>query len=246
VFTKSQEKLALSLLHEKKELPNVIVLKHKDFHEGVVGLIAGKIKEKYNRPTIILAPHEKIINGEKVDVVKGSARSIEGFHIKEAFDEITHLTLGHGGHAMAGGLSIKASDFDEFDKEINKLANKYLTKEDYVKKVYLDSVVSDNEIDYNLIDDIEALKPYGMGFSKPKFAINNFIVSEVNLIGKDKSHLKLKSEKENSLLLFNMAEKYEKIGSPEVVKLVGTPYVNIFNGRSSIQVIVENDYIFRG
>lgn len=254
-ITKEQLEIALNMVEEMPSLPDVIVLYDDIFHEGIVGLIAGRLKEKFHRPTIVLSAHKKDIidgNGNIVEhvIYKGSARSIEGFHIKEVFDLLKDHLLGYGGHAMAGGLSLNPDKLDDFTKAINNLAGTMLTKKQLMKKILIDAPLSSSDVTIEFIQDIETLKPFGMGFQKPKFGLSHFKLHEVKnnidniFCGKDKSTLRLISDNGLTLIMFKYADRYKEINCPKNVKAVGYPVLNIFNGNSYPQFKVENNYIF--
>lgn len=254
-ITKEQEEIALNMVDSMPSIPDVIVLHDDVFHEGVVGLIAGRLKDKYQRPTIVLATHKKNVIDENGDIIehvvfKGSARSIEGFHIKEVCDLLKDYLLGYGGHAMAGGLSVSPEKFNDFIKAINELAHKMLTKEQLIKKILIDAPLRSSDISIDLIQEIESLKPFGMGFQKPKFGLSQFKLHPVKnnienvCCGKDKSTLRLVSDNGVTLIMFKYAERYKEINYPQTVKAVGYPVLNIFNGNSYPQFKVENNYIF--
>lgn len=250
-LTKEQEELGIQMVDAMSEVPNVIVLHDDTFHEGVVGLVAGRLKERYNRPTIVVAPHEKeIINEdgskEVVKIFKGSARSIEGLHIKETFDELSDYLLGYGGHAMAGGLSIKADELEAFTKAINERASEVLTAEDYVKKVYIDTAVSAKDVTVELIEEFEILKPFGMSFAKPRFGLKDYKVDftkfKTPYVGQDLCTLRLVSETNLTLMMFRHADLYKQLKEPVNIKAIGMPKLNVFNGNTTAQFVVENNY----
>ena len=244
-ITKVQENEAREMLKKMNSIPNVIVLEKDTFHEGIIGLVAGRLKEEFNRPTIILTEHKA---NDGTIIYKGSARSIEGFNIKEAFDELKEYLIGYGGHYMAGGLSIKKENLSDFTEAINKLSMKYLSEEDLLKKVIIDSPISAKNVTIDLIQDIEILRPFGMNFEKPKFGLNNFKLdinkNEKIYVGADLNTLRLVSEENLTLIMFKYAERYKYIQTPTNIKAVGYPIINVFNGNMSPQFQVEENFIF--
>ena len=253
-LTKEQELMGIEMVESMKEIPNVIVLHHKDFHEGVVGLVAGRLKEKYNRPTIVLASHTKEVEKEDgtievLNIVKGSGRSIEGFHIKEVFDSISECLVGHGGHAMAGGVSLLEENLDEFNEKINQRAKELLKEEDYVKRVLIDTVLKANEVTVDLVEELSLLKPFGMEFPRPRFALNGFEVDnnkfKTPYVGSDSSTLRLVSKNDLTLIMFKNAEIYKNLREPNKVKAIGAPQLNSYKGVTTAQFMVEGDYLFR-
>ena len=208
----------------------MIVLYDEDFHEGIVGLIAGRLKEKYNRPAFIFTKSDDGKN------IKGSARSIEGFDVKKNLDKCKDLLLGYGGHAMAGGLSLKLEDLDKFEDKLIKLAKQLLTEEDYIKKYYYVDMLEEKNITMDLIDELRELEPYGAGFEKPLIRICNFDVRRVFTMGEEKNHLKLVGE-DISLIAWRQVEHYKKRGKPLKVTALGYPEINVFNNNVNIQFI---------
>lgn len=253
-LTKEQELMGIEMVEGMKDIPHVIVLHHNDFHEGVVGLVAGRLKEKYNRPTIVLASHEKEAikedgRTEVLKVVKGSARSIEGFHIKEVFDSIKECLINYGGHAMAGGVGLLEENLSEFNEKINQKAKEILKEEDYVKKVLIDTVLNSNEVTVDLVEELSLLKPFGMEFSRPRFALNGFEVDNKKFktpyVGSDLSTLRLVSKNDLTLIMFKHAEIYRNLREPKKVKAIGTPQLNSYKGVTTAQFMVEGEYLFR-
>lgn len=238
------DKMVLEYLEANdKKLPYVIVLSHESFHEGVIGLVAGRIKEKYNRPTFVLSPHTKEINGEKKIVYKGSGRSIEGLHLKKSLDKISDTMIGYGGHAMAGGVNILEENLDNFIKSINKVAEETLSDEDLIKKVRIDTILNSRTLTEKMIMDVDSLKPFGMGFVKPLYG---FVASNCEAIYlKNKNnpdepiHLKLMQDGK-PLLAFNQVKRYEELGRPTSIKGIGTPSLNYFRDTTTAQMILDD------
>ena len=172
------------------EVKSAICVYNQDFHEGVIGIVAGRIKEREHRPTIVFA------RAQEEGMIKGSGRSIPGFHFRDALDLIykkkPSLLSKFGGHAMAAGLSIKEKDFDEFREEFEVIAKKLLT-EDILERY----VLSDGEIpvDWINLDFAEKLatEVWGQGFPEPQFS-GRFNIKSQKLI-KDQ-HLKLELERD--------------------------------------------------
>lgn len=251
-LTKQQEKLGIQMVESMSLLANVIVLHDDSFHEGIVGLVAGRLKEKYNRPVIVLASHEKdVVNKdgikEAIKVYKGSARSIEGFHIKEVFDELKDYLVGYGGHAMAGGLSINPDRLEDFTNAINQKASEILTEEDYVKKVIIDTALSAKDVTVELIEEFEILKPFGMCFNKPRFGLKDYKVDfskfKTPYVGEDFNTLRLVGETNLTLMMFKYANLYKELKEPKNIKAIGMPKLNVFNGNTTAQFVVEQDYL---
>ncbi len=212
---------------------NSIVLKGDDWHAGIIGLVASRIKEQTYRPVIAFAPSEE--NGERV--LKGSGRSIPGIHLRDALDRVSKLSPGlilkFGGHAMAAGLTIRTDAFDEF-KELFARAVKELSD----PEVFERNIVTDGELrasDFN-IELVEAIRKHvwGQAFPEPLFA-NQFKVLSQRVL-KDQ-HLKLSLEvdgREIQAIWFR-----HKRELPPTVRLAYKLDINDFRGRQSVQLIIE-------
>ena len=210
-----------------------IVLKGDDWHAGIIGLVASRIKEQTYRPVIAFAPSEE--NGEHV--LKGSGRSIPGIHLRDALDRVSKLRPGlilkFGGHAMAAGLTIRKDAFDEF-KELFARAVKELSDPEMFER----NIVTDGELrasDFN-IELVEAIRKHvwGQAFPEPLFA-NQFKVLSQRVL-KDQ-HLKLSLEvdgREIQAIWFR-----HKRELPPTVRLAYKLDINDFRGRQSVQLIIE-------
>ena len=228
-----QSDAILSLQTISVDDSNSIVLKGDDWHAGIIGLVASRIKEQTYRPVIAFAPSEE--NGEHV--LKGSGRSIPGIHLRDALDRVSKLSPGlilkFGGHAMAAGLTIRKDAFDEF-KELFARAVKELSDPEMFER----NIVTDGELrasDFN-IELVEAIRKHvwGQAFPEPLFA-NQFKVLSQRVL-KDQ-HLKLSLEvdgREIQAIWFR-----HKRGLPPTVRLAYKLDINDFRGRQSVQLIIE-------
>ena len=212
-----------------------IVVFHPEWHEGVVGIVAGRLKEDRHRPTVVMT---KAHDG----TIKGSGRSIPGFHLKHALDEINAkhpgVLLKFGGHAMAAGMTIAADKLEEFREALETVCRAGLTPEMMTKTLQHDGALPERFFN---IDTIHALSQevWGQGFEEPVF-VNKMAVSEVKQIGQDKSHLKLKArlgDVETDVMAFGQADLAESITTEIVV--AHKPQVNMFRGERNLQVLVE-------
>ena len=228
-----QSDAILSLQTISVDDSNSIVLKGDDWHAGIIGLVASRIKEQTYRPVIAFAPSEE--NGEHV--LKGSGRSIPGIHLRDALDRVSKLSPGlilkFGGHAMAAGLTIRKDAFDEF-KELFARAVKELSDPEMFER----NIVTDGELrasDFN-IELVEAIRKHvwGQAFPEPLFA-NQFKVLSQRVL-KDQ-HLKLSLEvdgREIQAIWFR-----HKRELPPTVRLAYKLDINDFRGRQSVQLIIE-------
>ena len=220
------------------EIPYGICIYDKDWHQGVVGILASKIKEKFNRPVIVFAK-------ENEGVLKGSARSISGLHIKDVFDEIAtlhpDLILTFGGHAMAAGLTIKESEYSNFSNIFNKYANQYISSDRLEDEYLTDGELSDEDFTVPLAQAIQDAGPWGQSFPEPTFA-GQFKILDKRVVGEN--HLKLKLQlRGNSATLdaiaFNMTDTN---WPPETEQIVSTYRlgINDFQGNSQVQLFLEH------
>ena len=228
-----QSDAILSLQTISVDDSNSIVLKGDDWHAGIIGLVASRIKEQTYRPVIAFAPSEE--NGEHV--LKGSGRSIPGIHLRDALDRVSKLKPGlilkFGGHAMAAGLTIRKDAFDEF-KELFARAVKELSDPEMFER----NIVTDGELrasDFNT-ELVEAIRKHvwGQAFPEPLFA-NQFKVLSQRVL-KDQ-HLKLSLEvdgREIQAIWF----RHKRELSP-TVRLAYKLDINDFRGRQSVQLIIE-------
>ena len=169
---------------EKIDENNVVVVAEKNFHHGVIGIVASKILDRYYKPTIIM---EIKSDG----VATASCRSTEAFNIIDALNSMKDLFIKYGGHAAAAGFSIDVSNLDEFNKRINAYAEEKLSIEDKKKPIKIDCELSILKISFDLMDRLSGLEPYGFGNSSPLFSIKNAKFANFRAIGKEKNHIML-------------------------------------------------------
>ena len=227
----------------------VIYLPH--IHESLAGIIAGRIREKYNVPTLILTKSE--------DGAKGSGRSIEEYNMFEELVKCKELLGKFGGHPMAAGFSLKEENIDAFRDKLNE--NTTLTEEDLFKKVTIDAVLPLDYISYELVNDLERLEPFGKANPKPLFGEKDINVIKAAILGKNRNVLKLKLKTKNGkpidAVYFGDIEQFEetiieKYGKDQLMKLydgsyndvkldmVFYPDINEYNGNINIQIVMQN------
>lgn len=215
---------------------NVIVVMNEDFQEGLVGLVAGRIKEEYGKPTIVLTENDGIY--------KGSARSVEGFHIKSVLDSMKETMIGYGGHAMAAGVSLEKNMLQIFIKTLNQKAEEMHLPDE--KTVYIDVILKPRNITVGLIETLEQLAPFGQGFEKPVIGLSDVRTSRRERMGKGDNppHLKIYDDESNLPIIdFNGADYYESIGSPVRLKCIGYPNKNVFRNNVTAQFLVSSHRI---
>lgn len=164
-----------------KYIDKVIVVNLMECHESIAGIVAGRIRERYNRPTFIFTN-----SGE---VLKASGRSIENYSMYDELFKVKDILLRFGGHPMAAGLSIEPEMFEEFQDRINR--NCTLSSEDMVRKVRIDMKLPFQEVTYELVDELAMLEPFGKGNEKVLFAEKDLKIARAAVFGKTKNILKL-------------------------------------------------------
>lgn len=229
---------------------NILVVYIPDIHESLAGIVAGRVKEKYNKPTIILTKSE--------EGVKGSARSIEEYNMFEELLACKELLDKFGGHPMAAGLSLQEDKVDELRIALNNKCE--LTDEDLTRKIMIDSSLPLEYLNLHLIEELNVLEPFGKGNAKPVFGVRDAKITKAMLLGKDKNVLKLKLLTNNNItidaMIFNDLENFEskiieKYGNEELDNLYNKsnnnipmdftfyPSINEWNGNKSIQIVVN-------
>ena len=217
----------------------ILVVYIPDIHESLAGIVAGRVKEQYNKPTIILTKSE--------EGVKGSARSIEEYNMFEGLLACKELLDKFGGHPMAAGLSLQEDKVDELRIALNNKCE--LTDEDLTRKIMIDSSLPLEYLNLHLIEELNVLEPFGKGNSKPVFGVRDAKITKAMLLGKDKNVLKLKLLTNNNItidaMIFNDLENFEskiieKYGNEELDNLYTFyPSINEWNGNKSIQIVVN-------
>lgn len=184
---------ALEQIEEVCDLENdkAIVLASEGWHQGVIGIVASRLVEKYHLPAILIA----IDNG----VGKGSARSIPGFHLCEALKECEKYLIRYGGHKYAAGLSILPENVEDFRTKMISVSQENLSEDDLVSKLYIDSEIELEQINNEFLDDIERFSPFGPGNPRPVFITRNIeVVGQPYKVGRN--HLKMKVRKGKALM----------------------------------------------
>lgn len=228
----------------------VFVIYKPEIHESIAGIIAGKIRERYNVPTIVLTDSEQ--------GVKGSGRSIEEYNLFEELLKCRDLLTKFGGHPMAAGLSLEAGKVDILREQMNRLTT--LTEDDLIPKIYIDARIPLDAIDLALAEELSILEPYGKGNARPLFAEKDICVCKCTIFGANKNVLKLrlvsKSRKYFDCVYFGNIQAFEdyaagKFGKADLdnmhcgrensVKLdiIFNIEVNEYNGNKSVQLLLQ-------
>ena len=228
-------KIAEDYSYEKDD---VIVIYEPSIDESICGIVAGRIKEKYYRPTIILT------NSSKDGILKGSGRSIESYNIHDAIVPFDDKLESFGGHPMACGLSIKLDRLDEFREFLNKKSN--LTKKDLEEIINIDTQIKLSNLSLEFAESLERLRPFGKDNPRPIFANNGVDIADVEMIGKDKRTMRMKLFQNGNYynaIKFNALDDYEYLSlkfdgniKSNKIDIVYYPDINEFRGNRTLQI----------
>lgn len=212
-----------------------IVLSNQSWHQGVLGIVASKMVEKFHRPVVLFA--------EKDSFAKGSGRSIPSFNLYEGLKACSKTLEGFGGHSMSGGLSIKIENIGLFRKEFENTVINMSLPEDSLPFVSIDHELGFNDINPNLIDELESLKPFGAGNPEPVFLARNVTVISSEIVGENHRRMLLsqpsgKEEKIYNAIHFNVDPDLDENNYFE--EMAFRLRWNRWNGNKSIQLVIEN------
>jgi len=212
----------------------VIVASSSEWHSGVIGIVASKLVDIYNRPCILIAQE-----GEEG---KGSARSIPGFNMFEALSQTSHLLVRYGGHEQAAGLTISADKIDNFREEINNIAAKTIDRQ-FLPEINIDMELKEEDINMELAGQIELLEPFGYGNPKPVFACKNLCVKHMRTVGNENRHLKLNfkaKQKQITAIGFNFGLYKEELNLAPMVDVAFFLEVNRWQGMIEPQLKIKD------
>ncbi|OJU96463.1 MAG: single-stranded-DNA-specific exonuclease RecJ [Acinetobacter sp. 38-8] len=218
-------------------LPAALVMFDEQWHQGVIGIVAGRLKEQFHRPSLVFAPDEDGIH------IKGSARSIEGIHIRDTIEQVAeqypHLVSHFGGHAAAAGLTLRKENFDEFKTVfIQSIAE--MDENLFLATLWTDGELTDATLHLETLDWIDRLGPWGQKFPIPQFE-GRFKVMDYRWL-KDQ-HLKLKVSLGQQIIdaiAFNAMDRFKFNPMLGYVDLVYTLERNVFNGNTSLQLQISH------
>jgi len=214
---------------------HVIVLDDSSWHVGVVGIIASRITEKFNKPSIIISIENEI--------GKGSARSINGLNICETLSACKELLVKYGGHELAAGLTIEKRLIKDFREKINAIVHKFKKDKPFYHEILVDYKL-DNKINLvNIYNEIQKLEPFGAGNPKPLFVYRFLILKEVKTVGLDGKHLSLKMFNGKEYLSgigFNMGFVANHIEVNRKVDIICSVEMNTWNGEENIQLHIKD------
>ncbi|MEW6981471.1 single-stranded-DNA-specific exonuclease RecJ [Colwelliaceae bacterium 6471] len=234
------ETVLKQLKFDQDNLPNAIALFQSDWHQGVIGIVAGRLKEKFHRPSIVFA----LAGDNNEDEIKGSARSIPGLHIRDLLEHIDsqnpNLIKKFGGHAMAAGLSINKCDFAQFQQLFNHYAGLWLSEDDFQGKLFSDGELPVSEMTLVFAEQLREAGPWGQNFIEPLFD-DQFLLLQQRIVGE--KHLKMVVQKEGMIfdaIAFNIDVKAWPNAKANQVHLAYRLDINEFRGKLNVQLLVES------
>ena len=212
---------------------NTIVLMGKNWHHGVIGIVASKITEMYFKPSILLC--------EEDDLGKGSGRSIPGFDLYEALTECKESINRFGGHAMAVGINVKKDKLEEFKEKLEQIS-KEKNIEEIVPILKIDAQISLDEINKEMVNSLKKLEPFGEENKNPLFVFKNLKIDSIRALSEGK-HLKL-TLKDNKNIVnaigFNLGDFANEYRIGDKIDVVGNLEINSFNGVDNIQINIKD------
>ena len=220
-------------LHKDK----VLVIFLPNCHESLAGIVAGRIRERYYKPTLIITKAE--------EGLKGSGRSIEAYHMYEELNKVKHLLTKFGGHKLAAGFSLQENKLEEFRESLNQKTE--LTDEDLIPKISIDMQLPISYIDEQLIGELGLLEPFGKGNAKPVFVEKDLTVLNARVLGKNQNVLKMQVQDANGNMIdamyFGDVQRFQdyyeqKPGAKAAFTFY--PTINEFQGKKSLQIVIQN------
>ena len=213
----------------------VLVVYLPDCHESLAGIIAGRIREAYNKPVFVLT--------KGADGVKGSGRSIEAYSMYEELVKCSDLLTQFGGHPMAAGLSMEEKNVELFRRRLND--NCTLTEQDLIPKIMIDVPMPISYLSQKLTEQLKVLEPFGKGNSKPLFAQKNLRAVGIRVLGRNRNVAKMFLIDENGIKMdavyFGEAQEFvDFVQAHDTISVTYYPEINVFQGRENLQVVIKN------
>ena len=237
LITQSMEQESISMIDNQLNIDNKksIVLYKEGWNSGIIGIVASRVKEVYNRPTIIISV--------KDGLGKGSCRSIAKLDIVDALKSCEDLLDGFGGHPMAAGLTISSNNLNDFIEKFERNCSTNLNSDDLIPGVFIDCEINLSDINSRMINFLNYLEPFGPKNPKPKFLSKNIYVDGIpKVLGKDQSTIKFSLKQKDTLfeaIGFRMIDQYEKLIKGQPLDIVYNISENHWNGKISLQLEIK-------
>lgn len=216
----------------KKQLDEKIIIGvcadgKKTWNEGIVGLVAGRITEKYYKPCLIITKND--------GNYKGSGRSIDEFNLFKAIEEVSSLLFKHGGHPLACGFSLTVSNFSAFSSKMREIAKRELGNVSLESKIKIDCELATKDLNKSLAKEVSKLAPFGFRNSQPKFMTKNIQIRDIVRLGADNKHIKFRFDGLWGIG-FGRAEEWQDLKIGDFIDIVYYLEVNEFNGKENLQL----------
>lgn len=233
-LTEEQVTHALNSI-SKSDLPKIVLASHDSYHEGITGLIAGKLCQKLYRPAIAISKGEPLS--------KGSVRSIPEVNIIEFLREFESLFESLGGHPAAAGFTIKTENIDRLTQELTDRAEILLEGKELRPALEVDFLLPENHLSWDLVEAVARLAPFGLGNPSPLFVSQNLQVLETKTVGSESKHLKMKvadtNRRELDTIGFGLGFWEKGLAEGDSITLAHTPEENVWNGKRTLQLKVR-------
>lgn len=218
------------------ETDRVIVLSSDKWHHGVIGIVASRISEKYNKPCVLIS-----VSGEEA---KGSCRGVAGFNMFDALSYCSNVLTKYGGHELAAGLTIKKDKIPELRMLMNKFAKEAYNTKFFVEEIVYDGKITEKDINLDFTDNLELIQPCGMGNTIPLFMIEKVTVSDLSYFGEGK-HVRMKFIKKGVSIYvigFGMGSSasVRMLRNGDVVNALVTPYTNEYRGKRTASLKLKD------
>lgn len=234
-MTAKGEAEAIEQVENKYMEDKVLVVFLPECHESLAGIIAGRLREHFNKPSFVLTRGETM--------AKGSGRSIEQYHMYQGLCGVADLLVKFGGHPMAAGLSLEEKNIDEFRRQLNAKAD--LSAEDFVPRIWIDVPMPFEYVNEKIVQELKELEPFGQGNEKPLFAQKGLMIRNSRVLGKNRNVVKMNLVTDTGHpvdgLLFTDGDRFlEEQAGRNLIDMIYYPDVNEYNGTRTLQAVIKN------
>jgi len=230
-------KQAILQVQKNGETKKLIFVSSQDWSEGVIGIVAGKLTEKYNRPVLIATRKEEFFTG--------SARSPKSFNIIEAITTQSNILIRFGGHAQAAGFTVKEENIEKFKENLIEIAEKNINDKDLELEYHADAEISFSDIDYKLYNYLKNFAPFGFENPKIKFVTKNIRIDRVDKVGKSKEHYSFVFLDEKTgvcfrAIGFGLVDKVRGLAPAKLCDILYSVEENNWNGNSNLELTITD------
>ncbi len=227
---------AKALLQNDKSIlsQNIILLSHRGWHHGVIGIVASRLTEEYYKPCILFT--------EENGIHKGSARSVKGFNIYDALCAVRPYIERFGGHELAAGLTLRDEQFEAFKHSLEAYCKEHVSDEMLIQQIPLDGEIHDSDMTAQLVEELKMLEPFGMGNAQPNFLVRKAKIVK-NFTFKEGKHLKLslcQRDKYIDAVGFSMGKYSAVLKKGDLVSVAGNIYINEFRGEKYFSIRIKD------